>query len=63
MPQPKGCFLLDVNGCYILTVNGCRIKLAESLGPTRPAGVRDDWIEREDEEIMVIIAGFLEMEV
>lgn len=56
----NGCYLTDQNGCYILTANGCRILLGPAFGATPDHAVKDDWIEREDEEILIIIMAFME---
>lgn len=56
----NGRYLADENGCYILTTDGCRILLGPAFGATTDYAVKDDWIERDDEEILIIIMAFME---
>jgi hypothetical protein len=56
----NGCYLTDENGCFVLTANGCRILLGPAFGASRQEIVKDDWTEREDEEILIIIMAFME---
>ncbi|WP_372809316.1 hypothetical protein [Litorivivens sp.] len=55
----RGCYLTDENGCYIVTDAGCRIRIGDAKGGGRDR-LHDDTIREDNDEIMVIIAAFLE---
>lgn len=57
--MPKGCYLTDENGCYIVTDAGCRIRIGDAKGGGRDR-LRGDTIRNDNDEIMTIIAAFLE---